>query len=134
MTTRETIQPEFSWFRLTLMKYLDAIHSEKINNADFLSERCEEAETTYEQYILQGFPPAIAIEAANEVLLYDAHSEYSLLKEILENDFPDILDRDHDDLIRQLLPICRPIFERDSHNYDDLPQELHQIIRTFLKK
>lgn len=66
--------PEFSFFRLSLLKHLKEIHSEKEEDTNFITERCEEAEDTYQYYIQQGFSPAIAIEAANDVLLTDLSS------------------------------------------------------------
>lgn len=137
-----SIDQEFSFFRLSLIKHLQEIHSEKLQDNNFIIQRCEEAENTYEIYINQGISPYMATEAAINVLLKDLNfSLKKIIKDVLEKEFSDISDKKQEKFISQILPDCQKVFEQyeisdlspESANYEQLYTEIVGCIVTYLE-
>lgn len=137
-----SIDQEFSFFRLSLIKHLQEIHSEKLQDKKFIIQRCEEAENTYEIYINQGVSPYMATEAATNALLKDLNfSLNQIIKNVFEKEFSDISDEKQEQFINQILTDCQKVFEQyeisdlspESANYEKLYTEITGCIVTYLE-
>lgn len=136
------IAQEFSFFRLSLEKFLNENHSPKIKDVDFIINRCNEAEEAYLNHITSGGSPITALEIANTVLFSDLYFfKYNILRDVVLEEFPEeIKEEEHEDYILKLLPYCEDVFnnyplennERDS-SYSLLYTELIGAVTIYLE-
>ncbi len=79
---------ELSYFRLKLENYLSEHFPELLGDKPFITERADEALSTYCDAVAQGFSHPEAESMANELLHQGLHfSKYDTLVSVLENEF-----------------------------------------------
>jgi Domain of unknown function (DUF1896). len=103
-----------SYFRLSLIQFLQESHPELVSNDKFISSRSETAAETYEQAIRNGNDQFNAVEYANEVLFRDLHfSKHDTLVTIFWNEFADTVPQSSaKELAIKLLPECETVFAK----------------------
>jgi hypothetical protein len=87
--------PDISYFRLSLMAFLEESHPERLTDNRFILSCTDAATESYEQIIRNGGTPEEAIEQANAVLFEGLHfSKHDTLVNILWNEFADEVPED----------------------------------------
>ena len=132
-----------SYFRLSLLAFLNESHPHLINDERFISARVEIALDAYEQTVKSGNNPFEATHSANEVLFFGLHfSKHDLLKTILWNEFANEIPEDEAmETAIKLLPECESVFAQYtlsddfaySPEYDMLYTELTGAIALYLE-
>ena len=104
--------PDISYFRLSLMAFLNESHPEQMENNRFIISRADVATECYEQAILSGDTPEEALEKANVVLFNGLHfSKHDTLVNILWNEFANEAPEDEaKEIAKKLLPECESVF------------------------
>jgi Domain of unknown function (DUF1896). len=105
---------DISYFRLSLIQFLQESHPELSSDNEFISSRSETASEIYEQAIKNGNDQFNAIEYANEVLFRDLHfSKHDTLVTIFWNEFADTIPQSSaKELAIKLLPECESVFAK----------------------
>ncbi len=100
-------QSDFSYYGLYLLEYLRTNKFEQATDESFIRERADRAAETYERARLDGYPSEGAQELAMNTLLERLrHSKYSILREVVENEFhEEIAEKNRDAFIEKLLPL-----------------------------
>ncbi len=111
---RKNIAPDISYFRLSLMAFLQESHPERLNDNRFILSCTDAATEMYEQAILNGDTPEEAIEHANTVLFEGLHfSKHDTLVNVLWNEFADeVPEGEAKEMAIKLLPECESVFAR----------------------
>jgi len=109
-----------SYFRLSLIDFLNESHPELSSDDKFISARSEAAIDVYEQAIRKGDNHIEAEEQANKVLFHDLHfSKHDTLVNILWNEFSDIIsENEAKDWAIRLLAECKAVFAKYSLSDD----------------
>ena len=104
--------PDLSYFRLSLMAFLQESHPERLKDNRFILSCTDAATETYAQAVRHGGSPEEAIEQANAVLFAGLHfSKYDTLKNILWNEFAaEVPEDEAKEMAMQLLPECESVF------------------------
>ncbi|MCD7969120.1 MAG: DUF1896 domain-containing protein [Alistipes sp.] len=132
-----------SYFAEKLRSFIAEFHPEKVTRVKMVERRSYEAERVYEQSIKKGDGVANAIEKAEAVLYRDLiFSKYDTLKRILTDELPRHGRSSINTLIKELGPVCEPIFRQhvlsdDFYNepeYNRMITELHLEVREFLDR
>ncbi|MDR3095428.1 MAG: DUF1896 domain-containing protein [Bacteroidales bacterium] len=112
MNSKNNPAPDISYFRLSLMEFLNESHPERLKDNRFIIACTEAATEAYEQAVRNGDTPVRAVEQANAVLFHGLHfSKYDTIKNILWNEFANEVPEDTvEDLATELLPECEPVF------------------------
>ena len=116
-------KPDISYFRLSLVQFLNENFPLLSLDNNFISSRSEAASQEYEQAIRNGYNHIEAQEYANEILFRDLHySKYNMLVTILWNEFAGIVEPEYAKAFAaELLPGCEAVFEKYllSDNFED---------------
>jgi hypothetical protein len=132
-----------SYYRLSLVNFLNESHPDLSKNETFINTRSEEAATVYEQSIKSGYNAIGAAELANEVLFADLHfSKYDVLKQVLWDEFPTVPEEKVKSLAMKLLPECEDVFIKYpicndfvyEPEFDQLYTELTGAIAIYLEE
>lgn len=104
---------DFSFFRLSLEKFLLEHHSPKIKDIDFIIARSDEAEEIYQSSVESGIKPVCALEIANRTLFNDPYFfKYNILRDVVLEEFPEVKEEEHEHYLEILLSYCEDIFEK----------------------
>lgn len=104
---------DFSFFRLSLEKFLLENHSPKVHDIDFITSRCDEAEEIYQNSVKSGMRPVYALEIANKALFDDPYFfKYNILRDVVLEEFPEIKEEEHAYYLEILLTYCEDIFAK----------------------
>ncbi len=147
-TVSQAIKPKFSYFWLRLKEYLNESYPELANDQDFLDARSDLAAQTYVDHIGYGDNHVEAEHYANEVLFANLpFSKMDLVYEVIDREFERYLkdneDIDQREFALEMLPICKPIFEKYdierrefeyTRDYEWLYTELTGTIQIWLEE
>jgi len=105
---------ELSYFKGILFVTLEESYPEKVIDAQFIEERTELAEQSYEDAIREGKTPIEAEEIAKEVLLRGlGFSKIAIVRSVLYSEFADYMDWDKNlDVAHKLLPRLEYVFAK----------------------
>ena len=108
----QNIPADLSYFRLSLLAFLNESHPHLTNDEKFISVRVETALDVYEQAVKNGSSPFEALHSANKVLFNGLHfSKYDTLKNILWNEFSNEIPEDKaPEMAVKLLPQYETVF------------------------
>lgn len=102
-----------SYFRDSLLNYLENYHPELFAEKHLIDVRCERAAMTFEQVRLQGKDVFSAMGLAHEVLFAGLRfSKFVMIVSILEANFEQISSERLRKTALTLLPLCESVFER----------------------
>lgn len=134
---------ELSYYGLYLLSYLKENHPDKADDAEFIETCADQAGETYEQARREGYPVAGAHELAMLTLLEGLYfSKYTLLTEVLENEFADEVPEEQvPAFATKLLPLVENVFAiyplsddfAQSPEYDLLYTELTGAVVLYLE-
>ncbi|MDE7374037.1 MAG: DUF1896 domain-containing protein [Odoribacter sp.] len=126
---------DFSYYGLYLLKHLRENRFAEASDDAFIRERADRAAETYERARLEGYPPEGAQELAMCTLLEGLrHSRYSILREVVENEFSaEVPDAKRESFIRKLLPFLDGVFSGYDLSDDNFALSLeHALLYTEL--
>ena len=105
-------QTDFSYYGLYLLDYLRTNKFEQAADDAFIRERADRAAETYERARLEGYPAEGAQELAMDTLLEGLrYSKYAILREVVENEFPDeVPEEKREAFTQKLLPLVDGVF------------------------
>ena len=103
---------DLSYFRLSLLAFLNESHPHLSNDEKFISARVETALDAYEQAVRNGSNPFDANHLASEVLFFGLHfSKHDVLKTILWNEFAgEVPEEEAKEVAIKFLPECEVVF------------------------
>jgi hypothetical protein len=137
------IAADISYFRLSLMAFLQESHPERLQDNRLILSCTMAATQTYEQVIRNGGSPQQAIEEANSVLFEGLYfSKHDTLVNILWNEFADeVPEESAKEFAITLLPECESVFSQyplsdsfaDDPEYELLYTELTGIISLLIE-
>ncbi len=135
-------QIEFSYFSLQLLDYLIKNHPLRAKDYDFVKLRGDEAAEEFELSLANGYSQQQAIDNAAEILFKGLHfSIYSLIKDILWDEFADVIPAERvDECALKLLPRFEIVYdptddENGVEDVDDLKEEeVRSVISPAIKK
>lgn len=135
---------ELSYYRLTLLSYLQESYPELASDTEFIKSRADEAAESYSNAIKEGLSQPQAEELANLTLFRGLlFSKQDMLVNVLWNEFPDIIPQGQaKEYTGKLLPQCEQIFLQYplcdefmySPEYDKLYTELTGCIDLWLEE
>jgi len=133
---------DISFFRLSLLVFLNESHPQLATDEKFIAARTQAALDAYEQAAGNGSNPIEAEHSANEVLFNGLHfSKQDTLRNILWNEFSNEIPEDKAAALAiKLLPECEALFSQYSLSdnfafepeYELLYTELTGTIAQFL--
>ena len=133
---------EISFFRSSLLDYLENYHPEQYGDRHFIDKRCEQAAQTFEQARLEGENVSSAVALACEVLFAGLRfSKYGMIVSILETDFDRIAPEKIRETALELLPVCENVFElyeitdefEQSHEFKRCTYEVIGLINIYFQ-
>ncbi|GHV30363.1 hypothetical protein FACS1894177_02810 [Bacteroidia bacterium] len=109
---RKDYPADISYFRLSLVAFLQESHPELVADEKFINARTQAALDIYEDIVKNGGNPLEAEHWANETLFGKLHfSKHDTLKNILWDEFSNKIPEDKArDLAIRLLPECEEVF------------------------
>lgn len=135
---------ELSYYRLSLLSFLQESHPALVNNSDFIESRTDRAANAYSQAIKDGLSQTEAEETANAVLFDGLHfSKHDTLVNILWNEFSTVVPESQaKDFAIKIAPKCDDIFSDyqlsddfvASTGFDKLYTELVGFISIWLEE
>lgn len=143
--TKNNLSPqgELSYYRLSLLSYLQGSHPDKTGDRIFITKRADRATEVYSEAIRSGLTHIEAEEqASNEVYRGLHFSAYNTLVNILWDEFPaEIPEDDAHKVALQVLPLCGNVLAKytltddfaDTPAYDLLYTELVGTIQILLE-
>ncbi|GAB6013038.1 DUF1896 family protein [Viscerimonas tarda] len=140
---RKDYPADMSYFRLSLVAFLQESHPELVADEKFINARTQAALDIYEDIVKNGGNPLETEHWANETLFGKLHfSKHDTLKNILWDEFSSKIPEDEaGDLAIRLLPECEEVFAlytltddfAYSPEYDLLYTELTGAIALYLE-
>lgn len=143
--TKNNLSPggELSYYRLSLLSYLQGSHPDKTGDRIFIAKRADRATEVYSEAIRSGLTHIEAEEQASAELYRGLHfSAYNTLVNILWDEFPEeIPEDDARKVALQVLPLCGNVLTKytltddfaDTPAYDLLYTELVGTIQILLE-
>lgn len=135
---------DLSYYRLSLLSFLQESHPELVNNSGLINSRADMATDAYSQAIKDGLSQSEAGEVANVVLFDGLHfSKHDTLVNILWNEFSTIIPESQaKEFAIRILPQCDEVFAEyqlsddfaASAEYDKLYTELVGFISIWLEE
>ena len=105
-------QADFSYYGLYLLDYLRKNKFEQATDEAFIRERADRAAEAFERARRDGTSTTGAQELAMNTLMEGLrYSKYAILREVVENDFSDVVsEADREAFTQKLLPLVRNVF------------------------
>ncbi len=105
---------DFSIFSISLQQFLAENHPLLSDDTDFIKSRGDGAAEIFELFRANGATIEAAIASANEYLFKDLHfSIQNMVKEILEEEFANLVDPEHSwRIVLQLLQVYHTIVSK----------------------
>lgn len=135
---------ELSYYRLSLLSFLNESHPERANDATFIKSRADLASETYSNAIKENHSQHEAEELANKALYLGLHfSKHDTLVHILWNEFSDFVPQSEaKEVAIKIQSECDLIFAQytlsdefvHSPQYDRLYTELTGFIDIWLEE
>lgn len=118
------VHAEFSYYDLYLLNYLRENRFPQAADTAFIRERALRASMIYERARLDGYPVDSAQELAMATLVHGLHhSPFSILHEVVENEFyDDIPEGQRTAFIEGLFPFLDKLFSRYDLSDDHFAQ------------
>ena len=133
MNSRNSI-PDISYFRLSLVDFLQESHPERLDDDRFITARAGAAAEIYTQAVMNGSNDIQADEQAHRVLFQGLYfSRHDTLKDILWNEFSNEIPEDEaKELAIKLLPKCECVFAKYSLSNDFACEPEYDLLYTEL--
>lgn len=135
---KKKIIEDLSYFELTLQSYLNESHPDLSDDREFILNRSQMAEQTYDDAFLMGYFPLEALELANKVLFENLQfSKYDTLFNIILDEFsveiPHVQARNY---ALRLIPHCEESFAKydSEEEFNDLYAELVGQVVIYLEE
>ena len=133
MNSRNSI-PDISYFRLSLVDFLQESHPERLDDDRFITARAGAAAEIYMQAVMNGSNDVEADEQAHRILFHGLYfSKHDTLKNILWNEFEDEIPEDEaTDLAIRLVPECESVFANYNLSDDFACEPEYDLLYTEL--
>ena len=107
---------DFSYFNGYLKRYLRDIGSPEASDERLIKERADLAESTFERCCKEGYTTYGAMEVAIKRLTDGVGTNYCILLDCIENEFPGaIRESKRKTVARKLYPTLKDVFDRYAH-------------------
>lgn len=142
-STKNKTGQELSYYRFSLLSYLQENFPDRAGDTAFIEERADAAAETYSNAVKNGQTHVEAEELASNVLFRGLHfSPYNTLVHILWNEFSEeIPEESAKEIALQILPLCSETQDSytlsddfaGSPQYDELYTELTGAVEILLE-